>query len=119
LGCKEVFATDIEPTAIYIARRNCEQNGVEVHLREGDGVEMGYGPNRFDGVVSNIISATILRLCPDVKSIMKQGGVWLVSGIYKPNFAEIEESATKWGFQLEKVLEKDDWIAAKFRMPEA
>jgi ribosomal protein L11 methyltransferase len=119
MGCEDVFATDIEPTAIFVAQRNCKQNGVEVHFEEGDGLEMGFEVDLFDGVVSNIISATILRLCPDIKPILKFGGVWLVSGIYKPNFDEIEKTATKWGFTLEMVLERDDWIAARFRLPAA
>lgn len=66
-----VYATDISPDALTIARENATRNGVTVHFREDDllGPFQGRGP-QFDVIVSNppyIAPAEITTLEPEVR----------------------------------------------------
>ena len=68
----------------------------------------------YDLVLSNIISAALIRFAKDVARVTKPGGRWIVSGILKPNWADVKKAAEKAGFRLHKKVEEDDWVAAIF-----
>lgn len=113
LGAKRVFASDVDEQSVEIARQNAAANGVEVEFAAGAGFE----PQSFaaDIVLSNIISATLILLAPAATAAVKAGGVWIVSGIIAQNWPEVRAAAERGGFQLERVIEEDGWIAASFR----
>jgi ribosomal protein L11 methyltransferase len=68
----------------------------------------------FDLVVSNIISAILIRIAADVATIIRPGGKWIVSGIIEQNWEDVQEGAAAAGFRLETVLQEDGWVAAVF-----
>lgn len=68
----------------------------------------------FDLVVSNIISAVLIRMAPEVVSAVKPGGDWIVSGIIQTNWPDVQVAAEAVGFVLKEKLEEGDWVAARF-----
>lgn len=76
------------------------------------GLTRELGP--YDVVLSNIISATLIRLSPDIFHILKPGGLWIVSGIIQANWPDVRFASESHGFELIEKREEDGWVAAGF-----
>ena len=76
------------------------------------GLTRELGP--YDIVVSNIISATLIRLSPDIFHVVKPGGLWIVSGIIDANWPDVRFASESHGFELVEKREEDGWVAAAF-----
>ena len=112
LGATKVLAIDIDPIAVEVAKENREMNQVQFEAVIGEGV-LVY-EEKWDVVVSNIISATLIRLARDVRQLIRDGGSWIVSGIIVDNWPDVLEAAEKAGFKLREKREEDGWVAAAF-----
>lgn len=112
LGAESVLASDIEAMSVEITKENAALNGVELETFCGDGFPPG-GP--WPVVISNIISATLIRLAPMAFELTQPGGVWLTSGIIRGNWPDVEAAAHRCGFTTETVEMEDDWVGAIFR----
>ncbi len=113
LGASVCYAYDIDPVAVRVARENVAADGAE-NVFCGvadllDGVDTAGG--KFDFVVANIVSSIILRLLPDLASVMTEGGRAILSGIIGERVEEIKEAARKYGFTLLREAEDRDWYA--------
>lgn len=139
-----VEAVDIELTAVAVTRENAALNGVSFKTIAGAGIESLYHEQnlsgeweqdehpltapvevvvtggirpRYDLVVSNIISAVLIRISVDVFDALQPGGGWIVSGIIRENWPDVERAALTLGFVLEDRREEEAWVAARFRKP--
>jgi len=112
LGASVAYAVDIEPLSVEVAKENARINGIEITALAGQGIEpvRSYGP--FGVVTSNIISAVLIRLAPEVASTVSPGGIWIVSGIIRDNWPDVLVAAAESGFALREKLEEDGWVGA-------
>lgn len=111
LGANPVYASDIDPISVQVTRDNMALNKVECPVFEGAGFIVK-GP--FDIVISNIISATLIRLANDAAQSVKPGGWWITSGIIQSNWPDVRKAAEKAGFQLQDHVTEDEWVGALF-----
>lgn len=111
LGASKVYALEIEPAAAAAARMNFDINHVDVEL-----VESGTVPNwpPADIAVSNIVSAVIIRMAPDISRIVGPGGKWILSGVIPDNWSDVLAAAEKSNFRLDEKREEDGWLGAIF-----
>jgi ribosomal protein L11 methyltransferase len=119
LGAASVAAVDIEDISVEVAKENAERNHVKFHALTGDGLialEELRPEGGWDVVVSNIISAVIIRIAPDVALDLKSGGTWIVSGVIPQNWPDVQAAAERAGFTFLQSLEEDGWVAATFRL---
>ncbi len=72
------------------------------------------GGKLYDLILSNIISATLVRIAADIAAAVAPGGAWIVSGIIESNWPDVREVATKVGFVLVDERHEDGWVAARF-----
>lgn len=142
LGAFTVVASDIDALAVEVAKENALRNLVELETFVGDGfsdqpvVNLNGVPqdetpleivppdasrwseskwsSSFDVVISNIISATLIRLAPDIKRVVKQPASWIVSGIIVSNWPDVRMTAEAIGWNLVDIKEEDGWVAARF-----
>ncbi len=114
LGAASVSAVDVEPLSVEVAKENAGRNRVDFAAVVGDGIA-ALDPGPYDLVVSNIISAVLMRIAPDVAAELAEGGTWIVSGIIPANWPDVLETAERCGLALVEQLEEDGWIAATFR----
>lgn len=112
LGAASVVASDLDPLAVAVTRENMVRNNVEFPAEAKEGFNMLDEPAEV--VVSNIISATLIRLAPDAWKAVAPGGKWIVSGIYQTNWPDVRAAAERVGFVLDRVEQEDDWVAATF-----
>jgi ribosomal protein L11 methyltransferase len=121
LGAAEVLAVDIEPIAIEVAKQNARLNGVQFLAIAGEGITPLLDPTSedrgFDVILSNIISAILIRLARDAFASLVPGGRWIVSGIIPQNWPDVQEAAENSGFILRHQQEEDGWVAALFDRP--
>lgn len=113
MGAHPIVATDLDPLSVEITRENMRLNGVEFKTEVAAGFEAIADP--VDVALSNIISATLIRLAPDAAHRVKPGGKWIVSGVIAGNWPDVWSAAASVGFELERLEQEDDWIGATFR----
>lgn len=114
VGAKQALAIDIDPLAVEVAKENFQLNSVEIEAEVGDVTELQL-ESCWDLVMSNIISATLINLAPDAHYALKDGGLWIVSGIIDQNWEDVRKAASKSGFSLLKFNQEDGWTAGVFR----
>ncbi|MDR3691291.1 MAG: 50S ribosomal protein L11 methyltransferase [Fimbriimonas sp.] len=112
LGATSVMAIDIDPIAVEVAKENRATNQVDFEAVVGEGV-LVYDET-WDVVVSNIISATLIRLARDVRVLVSPGGRWIISGVISDNWPDVLAAAQSAGFGLVTFKEEDGWVAATF-----
>lgn len=113
LGWKEILATDIDEAAIECSEVNAERNSVEFDVRLTSGMP-DLPAERYQLIVSNIISATIIRIAPNVAPAIATGGHWIVSGIIAANWPEVQAELERLGLRLVEERHENEWVAATF-----
>lgn len=111
LGAGQVDAVDIDSGSVEAARNNAAANGVSMRVHAGRGFEP-LGSLRYDLVLSNLISATIIGLAPRVGEHLAEGGRWIVSGIIEANWGDVELAVRRAGFEVEELIAEGEWLAA-------
>lgn len=111
LEANHVLALDNDDVAVKVACENIENNGLahDIRVRKNDllsGIK-----DKADLIAANIIADIIIRLFPQAKECLKKEGLLLVSGIISDRKEEVLKAGQKWGFELQKEKEEEDWIA--------
>ena len=109
----QVVATEIDPAAAQIAAENAARNGVRIEVLVADGLPGGLAA--ADVAVSNIVSATLIRLAPAVARLTKEGGIWIASGIIPANLPDVLSAAETAGFSEVSRREEGGWVGVCFR----
>ena len=115
LGASSCVCVDTDTPAVEATSVNAGLNGVEVEAICGAGFEELDGRDPFDLVMSNIISAALIRLAPTAAKYVRPGGRWIVSGIIMANWPDVDKAATRAGFQLVENQVLGEWVTATFR----
>jgi len=114
LGAGPCFATDIDHASIESTQENFDRNQTRAIAVVGKGFEpfLGHGP--FDILISNIISATLIRLSTEAADYVKPGGSWIISGVIESNWPDVRAAIEEAGFTYSSHEQEREWIAAKF-----
>ncbi len=109
----EVHATEIDAPAATVAVENVRRNGVGMEIAVAESI-----PSTFplaDVVVSNIVSATLIRLAANIAEHMLADGVWIASGIIPANLPDVIAAAEAQGFKEAARREDGGWVCMVFR----
>ena len=112
LGCRSIVAVDTESECVESTTANLTRANLSASVHRGRGFDPLASGTNFDVVLSNIISAALISLAPQVQSRLKPGGKWIVSGIIHENWPDVLKRAEQCGFKLDQKLEEGDWVAA-------
>lgn len=115
MGAGSVDAVDIDPLAVEVAKENATLNQVEFNAVAGEGMLAFDADATFEVIVSNIISATLIRIAPDIAFGIEAGGDWVLSGVIEQNWPDVRAAAEKNGFSLVADRHEDGWVAARFK----
>lgn len=111
LGAKEATGVDLDPVAVEVANENIEINGLsdKINILHGDLLTLIEG--QFDIVVANIIADAILILLDsDVKSFVKDKGLFICSGIIQEKEDLVVEKLKGKGFEIKEINRDGEWV---------
>ncbi len=110
-GAAEAFGVDIDPLAVKTAQENGELNDMfppRYTIVEGDLADKVKG--QYDVVAANIVADAIIALSPAVPAFLKDGGVYVVSGIIDVREADVTAALDACGFAVCERHEKRGWV---------
>ena len=118
LGAAHAFACDIDDKCQDVAYENAALNGIgkDVYtVRTGDiltdsalQAEIGGG---YDVVLANIVADVIIGLGPMVRSLLRENGVFLCSGIIDTRAEEVADKLRQAGLEILDPRSADGWFA--------
>lgn len=111
LGAKKAVAVDIDALAVKVANENAEINGVngKIDFICGDLAEKVEG--KFDLIVANIVADIIIRLTKDIRAFLKEGGVFIASGIIDSREDEVVNAVKACGLKVTDIARDKGWVA--------
>ncbi|MGQ9608247.1 MAG: 50S ribosomal protein L11 methyltransferase [bacterium] len=116
LGAKSVFAIDIDPIAVNIAKENSKINGVANKVKVICGDLTNPIKDKYDVIVSNIFTKVLVTMPSDIKSHLNIDGYWILSGILETEKSEIESALVKEKFNISDIISHQEWIGILARM---
>ena len=122
LGAAEATAVDIDDKCLTVAYDNAALNGIyqdTYTVKVGDilgdesvRAELGGG---YDIVLANIVSDVIIALAPMVHSLLKEGGLFLCSGIIDTRAEEVKGKLLEAGLEILEERSSEGWFAFSCR----
>ena len=116
LGAKLAVGVDLDPVAVESSIENVGYNNLNnIEILHGNLVEVIDG--KADIVVANILAEIICILTDDVKRVMKDGGVFITSGIIHERVDMVCEKLEATGFEVIEKNRDGEWncIVAKLK----
>ncbi len=118
LGADHAFACDIDEKCVDVAYENAALNGIgrdRYTVRWGDVLsdrqlqkEMG---GQYDIIVANIVADVIIGLAPQVRPFLKEGGLFLTSGIIDDRASEVAEQLRAAGWEIVEQRQSEGWFS--------
>ena len=122
LGAADVVALDSDPLAVGIARANVAANGVEEKVDVAEGSLGAAWPFdcawqlRFDCVVANISSATVIELAGELVGALKAGGIGIAGGISRERVDDCRLALEQAGARVTATMSDGDWRTLLFEV---
>lgn len=111
LGAKSATGVDIDALAVKTAIENGRENGFgepELTVLHGNLADKVSG--KFDVVVANIVADVIIMFCKEVASFMKDGAVFITSGIIDTREQDVIDAFNKYGFSVKARHTEKGWV---------
>lgn len=111
LGASKVQAVDLDSIAVRVAKENVAINKVEnvVEVAQGDLLTGVTG--QADIVIANIIATIVIQLLVDIPARLKDGGIFIASGIIIERLSEVVAAMAAHNLVVDKVIEEGGWVA--------
>lgn len=107
LGARQSLGIDNDPDAVQAARENLALNpevgGVEFRV-----AELGPDLPPSDVVTANLTGALLVRTAPTLLSLVRPGGVLIVSGLLAEERPDVQEAFSS--VQLAWAQQEDEWV---------
>lgn len=116
LGAPYACGCDIDDAATTCAVANAALNGVtdKTDYYTGDLLENITG--KYEVVVANIVADIVMMLTGDISTVIKDGGIFISSGIIVERVAEVKACIESHGFEILEIRERRGWAAIKARL---
>lgn len=120
LGCKNVYATDIDAVALKIAQENFVINSVanQIQSTVADGFTHEFLETNapYDLIVSNILAGPLVELAPQMISKLAPNGRIILSGILASQKDWVLDTYVKSGLCYKSTKFLGDWVALDFSL---
>jgi len=117
LGASKIHALDLDEVAVRSAIENIALNKVDHIVRVTHGNLLDNVDEQADIVVANILAEIIMTFTDDAFTIVKEGGLFITSGIIATKKDDVRESLQHAGFEIEEVMMMEDWVTIISRKP--
>jgi ribosomal protein L11 methyltransferase len=110
LGYGDIYAIDIDPDAVKVARENIELSHLSAQIRVETGDLTKTVSGQYDLILANIMADAIIALSVSAASFLKEGGAFICSGIICEKEIEVCEALAKAGLSVQKRKQDGDWL---------
>ncbi|SER83544.1 50S ribosomal protein L11 methyltransferase [Psychrobacillus sp. OK032] len=110
LGAASIHALDLDEVAVQSAKENIALNKVNDIVQVTHGNLLDNVNEQADIVVANILAEIIMTFTNDAYSIVKDGGLFITSGIIATKKEDVRNSLQQAGFEIEEVMMMEDWV---------
>ena len=117
LGADRLLGIDNDVLAVEIAKKNLSRNHInpdKFDFLAGDLAETVH--EQFHFVAANILTEAIIRLLDQIRNILKDGGVFVCSGIIEENKELILSKMETLGFDILDTVIQEQWVAVAGRL---
>lgn len=119
LGAEKAVAVDIDPNAVDTAYENADMNDIDKanytvlagNVVTDEDIQAEISKNKYEVVAANIVADVIIGLAPKAREYMKEGGVFITSGIISDREADVTEELLANGFEIVSVNRRKDWVS--------
>ena len=115
LGAKECYAYDIDPVAVKVAKENVKDNDVSnVECGVSD-LLAGVKNDEYDVITANIVADIIIRMLPNIGSLMHEKTILVLSGIIDERCEDVYASIKQNSFEIVEEIHENGWCAISVR----
>lgn len=122
-GIDHAVGTDLDPCAVEAVRENMEANHIDQAAFEmmigniitDRAVQERVGYGRYDIVVANILADVLVELTPVIRNCLKDGGIYITSGIIDDKEETVVEAVRAAGLQVLEVTYQGEWVSVTAR----
>jgi len=109
LGAKKVYAFDLDPVAVEVAKENVKNNNVSnVEVFQGDA--LSYRGKYYDVITANLVWGILKKLSRSIKRMIKRNGFLIASGILEDQLLDFINLYESEGFKYINHVYKNDWV---------
>ena len=122
-GAVHAVGTDLDPCSIEATAQNCQANGIgseQFSLLIGNLItdqklqdQVGY--DCYDIVAANILADVLLGLTPVIVNHLKQGGMYITSGIIDDKESVVVSAVKAAGLTIVEVTHQGEWVCVTAR----
>ncbi len=119
-GARSALGIDIDPAAARVSKENAALNPFpgQFDALAGNILEEDSDPTLkaaldgkiYDTVVANIVADVIIPLSGEIRRHLKQGGLFITSGILSPRAEEVKAALEGNGFEILEKKQKREWV---------
>ena len=113
LGCRKVYAIDIDPQALQATGNNTECNGLNETQIE-IGLPHQLKPPAVDLVIANILAGPLMQLAATLAELTKAGGQIALSGVLTSQTEQVTQAYEPW-FDFAPPVEQEGWMLLSAR----
>lgn len=117
LGASPIHALDLDEVAVASAKENVALNNVEHIVKVTHGNLLDNVNGQADIVIANILAEIIMTFTDDAFSIVKEGGLFITSGIISAKKEDVKNALQASGFDIEEVMMMEDWVTIISKKP--
>ena len=122
-GAGHAVGTDLDPCALEAVEQNCAANGIDPSRFEmmigniitDKEVQERAGCGCCDIVVANILADVLVSLTPVIVDQMKEGGVYITSGIIDDKEETVTAAVKAAGLEVLEVGRQGEWVSVTAR----
>jgi ribosomal protein L11 methyltransferase len=108
LGATRIYAIDIDPEAVAVARENLSLNGISGDVTVATTM-LADVSGSYDIVVANIIAEELVKLSPELVDRLAPRGILVLSGILAEREPFVIEGFAKFPLALVDTSRREEW----------
>ena len=118
LGASHVVGTDIDENCIVSTEENLKVNHLETacgtfymgNLIDDASLQEKTGEGCYDIVVANILADVIIPMAPVIPARLKNGGIFITSGIIDFKEQEVRQAIEAVGLEVLEINHEGEWV---------
>lgn len=118
LGAEAVVGTDLDENCMVSTRENMQVNHLPEELGtfyvgnliDDEKLQQEVGTGCYDIVVANILADVIIPMAPVIPDRLKQGGIFITSGIIDFKEEEVRQAIEQTGMKILEINHQGEWV---------